>query len=366
MRWSTALVPGNAPDTSPILSVVGKKTYRFGQGKTAWEDEEAPVPIIEADEFNGGGKPDTDSMRIESDLAAFKPMTDVALIGSARAPGGKPLSQMDIGLQIGGARKIARVFGDRRVQVTGAGFVFSPPEPFTEMPLDFSRAYGGKDEKSDEGVPYVYPKNPVGKGFVVKNAPQALQGLELPNLEDAQKPLTPQNLVLGRYDQWKDGPEPVAFGFQNKNFHPRFTLAGLPPEHWADAEADRQRAVKKTAQVGARGSAIPPQVPPMLNPFFFNGAAKGLSLPFLKGDEAVKMAHLDAEHPQFAFNLPGARPIAWLDVGEGPEDLAMVLHTVVIYLDTRQVTLTWRGCAYYGGLEAMKKFTALEYGVKEG
>jgi hypothetical protein len=104
----------------------------------------------------------------------------------------------------------------------------------------------------------------------------------------------------------------------------------------------------------------------MLNPYFFNGAAKGLALPYLRGDETIKLAFLDAEHPQFAFTLPGVRPTAWLDVGEGPEDLPMELHTVVIYKDTNQVTLTWRGCAYYGGIEAMKKFTALEYGVKEG
>ncbi len=366
MDWMAAVMPGNAPDASPILSVIGKKTYRFANGKTAWEDEEAPIPIVEADAFNGGGRPDADSMAVESDLVAFKPMTDVGLVGCARTPGGKPLTQMNVGIQVGGARKVARIFGDRRVHVTPGGIAFSPPEPFTEMPLDFSRAYGGRDGKSDEGMTYVYMKNPVGKGFAVKNSPTALQGLELPNIEDPQRLLTPQNLVLGRFDAWPDAPDPVAFGFQNKNFHPRFTLAGLPPEHWADAEADRQRALKKAPEVGAKGAAIPAQVPPMLNPYFFNGAADGLRLPFLKGDETIKLAYLDEEHPQFAFTLPGARPIAWLDVGEGPEDLPMVLHTVVIYKDTNQVTLTWRGCAYYGGIESMKKFTAFEFGVKEG
>lgn len=365
MEWLTALMPGNAPDAAPILSVLGKKTYRFANGKTAWEDEEEQIPILEADEFNGGGKPDTDSVKHESDMVAYKPMTDVALVGHARVPGGKKIGQMDVGIQIGAARKIARVFGDRKVFVTASGFAFSPPEPFSEMPLDYSLAYGGRDEKSDDGVPYVYPKNPVGKGFVVKSTPASLQDLALPNLEDPAKLLTPQNLVLGRFDKWKEGPVPVAFGFQNKNFHPRFTLAGLPPEHWADAEADRQRSLKKAPEVGSKASNIPPQVPPMLNPYFFNGAAPGLSLPFLKGDEAIKLAYLDADHPQFTFNLPGKRPRAWIDVGEGPEEMEMALHTVVIYKDVNRVTLTWRGCAYYGGIEAMKKFTALEYGVKE-
>ena len=131
------------------------------------------------------------------------------------------------------------------------------------------------------------------------------------------------------------------------------------------AEADRQRSLHATPKVGAAGSHQPSQIPPMLNPAFFNGAAPGLRFPYLKGDETVKLAHLDPDAPQFAFALPGARPKAWLDVGEGPAEMSMVLHTAVLYKETNQVTLTWRGCAYYGGLEAMKEYTMLEFGTKD-
>jgi len=365
MEWLSHLVPGHGPDGSPILSVLGKRTYRFANGGKARCDENEQIPFIDADEYWGAGNPATDAARLESDLVAYKPMTDFILIGKAHAPMGAKVPVLDIGVQVGEARKIARVFGNRKAYVTGTGLAFSDPEPFSEMPLDHSRAYGGQDDRSDEGVSYVYPKNPVGRGFVVKDHPHAVQDLALPNLENPRRLLSPQSLALGRFEAWKSAPDPWAFGYRNKNSHPRYTLSGLPPDQWAQAEVERQRSLKNAPQVGAKGAPIPGAVPPMLNPQFFNGASEGLGLPPLRGDEAVKLAYLDPAFPQFSFSLPGARPTAWLDVGEGPEDMAMALHTVVVYKETNQVTLVWRGCSYYGGPEAMKDFTALDYGIKE-
>jgi hypothetical protein len=362
--WLTHLVPGNAPDGAPILSVLGKKTYTFANGKAAVEADQQE-PILEADEYWNNGKPQSHPVRVESDLVAFKPMTDVIILAKAHAPAGRPIKVLDVGVQVGAARRIARVFGNRKAFVTPTGLGFTEPEPFTEMPLDYGHAYGGKDEKSEDGFQFTYLKNQVGKGFVIKDTPKSIQDLALPNVEDPQRLLTPDTLALGQFDRWKQAPDPVGFGYVNKNSHPRFTLAGLPPDQWAEAEADRQKALKKAPEIGTKPSNAPAQVPPMLNPQFFNGASKGLALPYLKGDEAFKFAYLDASVAQFSFNLPGVRPIAWLDVGKGPADMAMALHTVVVDMEKKRLTMVWRGSAYYGGLEAMQKFTALEYGVKE-
>lgn len=330
MEWLSRITPGHAPDGSPILSVLGKGTFRFANGKTARPDEEQ-IGFVEADEFWGKGDPAQDSVRLESDLTAFKAMTDLIFIGKAQVPGGKKAGHLDVGLQVGAARKIARVFGNRKAYVTATGLAFSEPEPFSEMPLDYSRAYGGRDLKSDEGFVYAYPRNPVGRGFLIKNTPQAVQDLALPNLEDPQKPLTPHCLAIGRFDRWPTAPEPVAFGCLSKISYPRFALAGPP-----------------------------------LDPLFFNCAAPGLRAPYLKGDETLKLANLDAAAPQFSFTLPGARPMAWLDTGKSRDErMEMVLHTVVVYKETNQVTMTWRGCLSYGGPEAMKGFTMLECGVRE-
>jgi hypothetical protein len=329
MDWLSRIAPGHAPDGSPILSVLGKRTYRFANGKAAWPDGER-IGFVEADEFWGKGDPARDSSRLESDLVAFKAMTDIIFIGKAHVPGGKKAGHLDVGLQVGAGRKIARVFGNRKAYVTPTGLAFSEPEPFSSMPLDYSRAYGGRDLVSDEGLTYAYPRNPVGRGFVVKSTPQAIQDLLLPNIEDPQKPLTPQTLPIGRFERWPVAPIPVAFGCVAKNSQPRFAMAGPP-----------------------------------LNPHFFNSAATGLSFPFLKGDETLKLANLDAAAPQFSFALPGARPKAWVDTGKGPVRMEMVLHTVVVYKETNQLAMTWRGCVPYGGPEAMKGFTMLECGVGE-
>ncbi|MDB5105346.1 MAG: uncharacterized protein JWP91_3035 [Fibrobacteres bacterium] len=364
MEWLSHFIPGNAADGSPILSVLGKRTYTLRNGKPALAAEEQE-PFLEADVFWGAGNPQSDAVRLESDLIAFKPMTDVIVLSKAHAPSGRPVKQLDVGVQVGQSRKIIRVIGNRKAFVTLTGIAFTEPEAFSEMPIDYSRAYGGSDALSAEGIAYTYLKNAAGRGFVIKDTPKVVQDLLLPNVEDPQRLLTPQNLVLGEYGKWKSAPDPVGFGYTGKGFHPRFTFAGLPPDHWAEAEAERKQSLKKAPEIGSKPSAIPPSMAPMLNPRFFNGASKGLSLPFLKGDESIKLAHLDPAIPQFTFNLPGVRPRAWLDVGQGPEEMDMVLHTVVIDKESDRLTMVWRGCAYYGGLEAMKAFTNLEYGVKE-
>ncbi len=364
MEWLSRVVPGYGPDGSPILSVLAKRTYRFANGKPAAIDAEEQIPFLEADEYWGQGQPEHDPVRLESDVVAYKPMTDVIFIGKAHAPKGKQAYYLDVGIQVGTARQLVRVIGDRKAYVTGSGLAFTEPEPFAEMPLDAGRAYGGKDEKSDEGIVYVYPKNPVGKGFTVKNHPKAVQDLALPNLEDPRKLLTPQNLALGRFDRWKEWPDPVGLGCRGKQSYPRYTLSGLPPEQWPEADTAARRAVKQAPEMGTRPSAQSAG-PPRLNPAFYNAAVPGLCFPPLRGDEAVKLAYLDPEAPQFSFALPGERPRAWLDVGEGPEDMHMALHTAVIYKETNQLTMVWRGFTRYQGLEAMKDFTLFEFGIHE-
>jgi hypothetical protein len=365
MKWISAFAPGYAPDGRPILSVLGKRTYNFANGKAAWYDGGSQEAFREKDEFFGSVGPQTDAVKHESDMVAFKPMTDVAVIGKALSPRGKKSLSMSVGLQIGAHAKIIKVTGNRKVFVTGTGFAFSDPEPYEEMPLHFGLAYGGKDDQSEPGISYVYPRNPVGKGFIVKNNPKALQDLELPNLEDPKAPLTPANILLQRFDQWKSRPEPAAMGFTGRNFFPRYTLAGLPPDEYQKAEIDRQRSVQKMPEIGTNASTQPPPPVPLMNPLFFNGGASGLCVPFLNGSETVKLVNLDRDAAQFTFNLPGGRPKAWLDVGEGREDLTMVMHTLTIDKESNRIHVVWRGCAYYGGPESMAKFTALEFGVED-
>ncbi len=366
MTWITKLIPGNAPDGAPILSILAKRTYKFAQGKTAWTDESEQMPFVEADEYWGAGNPTIDAVKLESDLVAYKPMTDVVLIGMAQSPKGRQAYHLDVGIQIGTARKIIRVIGDRRAYITPSGPAFSDPAPFERMPLTYALAYGGKDEKSVEGVPFTYAKNPVGTGFVVKNHAKAIQDLILPNIEDPLKLLTPANIALGDYEKWPLYPDPQGLGYYGKNFFPRYTMAGLPPDSATGAEMERQRAMQEMPAIGQGTSNQPPPPAPILNAQFFNGASPGLCFPYLSGKESLVLAHLDPDHPQFALQLAGDRPILFLDVGQGASELKTVLQTVVIFKETNQLCVTWRGSAYYDGPEALKKIPMLDYGVRYG
>ncbi|MFC1586467.1 DUF2169 domain-containing protein [Fibrobacterota bacterium] len=364
MNWLTKPIPGTAPDGAAILSVLGKKTYTIKNGGKAVPDEEEQLPFHESDEYYGEGNPQTDAVKYESDLVAFKPMTDIVVIGNACAPKGKKAYHLDVSCQVGDAKKTLRVFGNRRVYVTGTGIAFSDPEPFEELPTHYGLAYGGMDEQSEDDMQYAYLKNPVGKGFIVRKNPAALQDLPLPNLEDPAKLLTPGNLVLQKFENWKQYPEPAGLGYTGRNFYPRYTLSGLPPDAYQENEIIRQQHMQQMPEIGTTPSSQPPPSTPLMNYQFFNGASPGLQLPYLNGAEDISLVYMDPDHPQFSFQLPGDRPSAWLDAGEGPEEMQMVLHTVEVLKGSNQLAMVWRGSAYYGGPEAMEEFEAFEFGVE--
>ena len=49
---------------------------------------------------------------------------------------------------------------------------------------------------------------------------------------------------------------------------------------------------------------------------FFQGAAPGLAMPFLRGDEGVATENLSPEG-ELIFALPGERPALGIDIGQG-------------------------------------------------
>jgi hypothetical protein len=363
MEWLTLIAPGYGPDGTPLLSILCKRTYRFAHGMMAEPDPEKQIPFHEKDEYLDEGDPLKNATRAEAEIVAYKPLVDVILHASAHAPKGQKAVSLDAGLMIGAYRKLTRVFGDRKVVVQGVGIAFSAPEPFESMRLDYSRAYGGKDGRSLPGVEYSYPRNPIGKGFAIKEDPALIQGLPLPNLEDPNHPLTPAHLVLDKYENWPRQPEPCAFGYAPRNAFPRLQQSGLSKPDQIEAEADRRMRMQDLPEIGVPGQSEPPSSMPLLNPEFFNGAPPGLKLPYLKGDETVKLRYLDPEHPAFEFRLNPERPRLALDVGEGRVEMPTALQTLEIYKATNQYTAVWRGSVKYRGPESLKLFTKFEYGV---
>lgn len=364
MEWLTKIAPGYGPDGSPLLSVLCKRTYVFANGLTAERDRKGQVPFHEKDEFLDDGDPLRDPPKAEAETIAYKPLTDVILHACAHAAKGTKAHFLDAGLMVGGYRKVVRVFGNRKVIVGASGFQFSDPEPFASMRLDYGKAYGGKDDKSIPGVALQYPRNPIGKGFVIKNDPARLQGLVLPNLENPQDLLTPARLAVGKHENWQQQPEPMAFGYVPRGSVPRLNQAGLAKPDHVDAEAGRLASLENRKEVGA-GGAEPAAAMPFLNPEFFNAAPPGLKLPYLKGDETIRLRYLDAAHPAFEFKLNPEKPRIFLDVGRGRQELPATLQTLEIFKEANQYTVVWRGSAKYQGPESLRRFKNFEFGARD-
>lgn len=82
-------------------------------------------------------------------------------------------------------------------------------------------------EGHDCDHPGLYPRNPVGKGYMVLPGP--IEDLELPNLEDPHDLLTPERLVTGRPENWYRQPLPWCFEWSVGSMFPRSRFLGGEP-----------------------------------------------------------------------------------------------------------------------------------------
>jgi hypothetical protein len=352
------VLPGQSPDGAYILSVLVKRTYRIVPGGACTRVEE-DRPIVTGDAF--WDDPMTSSVRHESDLVPFKVATDVVLNGTAHTPGGAARQSLLVSLEVGDRRKAVHVVGDRVARYANGGPpAVTDPQPFTTMELRHERAYGGTDVYSDLKAPYPYPRNRVGKGFVVANTPKAVDKLPLPNLEDPQSPLSRFPLCLGEYGQWTSRPMPAGFGWFPKVWLPRAELAGILPLD-RPVEQELRQAYAKLLPADQREPYLKNGLRDM-DFRFFNGASDGLALPFLKGGEAVTTENLSPAG-KMTFRLPSERPRIGLDVGDGVLEPEVVTHTVMIRMDDQEVDLVWRGAVPYRGPDWLPEMRKMEVSI---
>jgi hypothetical protein len=163
------------------------------------------------------GDPVLSSNRYEADIVAEKPAAEVIVNGTAYAPNGKPVREMQVGLSIGSVRKVLNVTGDR---IYDAGS-YSAPHPFRTMPIIYERAYGGTtpDGKMDQ-------RNPVGVGFHHARSADPAVKTQAPNITYPGEPfLSPS-----------DRPKPAGFGALGRGWQPRIGYAGTYDQAWIDTQ----------------------------------------------------------------------------------------------------------------------------------
>jgi hypothetical protein len=350
-------LPGQTPQGEHIFGVLVKRTYDIVPGggcRRASRDKKLTPGDVHYDD------PMNSTVRFESDFAPFKLATDVVLNGRAHAPRGQRVAALTSSLIIGPHRKDVLVLGDRVARYNGKQDpVFTDPQPFETMELRYERAYGGVDVYTEPKMQCVYPRNHLGRGYVIANTKRGVENLPLPNIEDPKNRLTPSRLCVGDFMKWEIQPMPQGFGWTTKMWRPRSSYAGVMPADRA-LEQELRRAYAPLVPPAQR--KLYEQTPlPAMDFRFFNGASADLVLPFLSGTEQVRLLNLD-ELGDTHFQLPGERPFISLDIGQGAREPEVVLHTVMIRMEDRQVDLVWRGAVPYPGrdwLPEMKKMEVL-------
>jgi hypothetical protein len=245
---------------------------------------------------------------------------------------------MTVGVRIGSHRHAAGVIGPRFCDYVNGKLAFTSPKPFEEMPLRYENAYGGRDLLFEEAIlkdikqslspdqlrraapyadllremhPLMYPRNRFGKGYVLSDRREHIEGRELPNLERHDDRLTPERLIVGNPFDWHKQPVPVGFDYLEPLAFPRSALLGFPP--------GCRQGLETVSEVS--WGLLPPdfrpknifitpgeEIPSLVHELGSRCASLGLWLAFLRGDEEVLLSGMDSKYPEFRVKLPAERP----------------------------------------------------------
>lgn len=272
-------------------------------------DEQCPLTV--ADTFTGD--PGRSAPIHESDYAPRKRFCDVLLLGSAHAPGGRPVTRLQVGLRVDSVVKHFDVLGERRWIAGMGGIRTSAPAPFDRQPVSYDVAFGGVDQASADPEEHAaYDANPVGRGFhkVLKSA--WVDGRHLPLTE---RPGEAVSRPDGRY-------APMAFGPVGRGWTERRSRAGTYDQAWRDE--------------------VFPFLPKDFDDRYFQAAPSDQQLPLTSAPVAVALLNLTPDGLR-RFEIPHFEaPVHVFPRDGGREDLRAVLDTIVFMPDEERFTLCWR------------------------
>ncbi|MEP7124246.1 MAG: DUF2169 domain-containing protein [Byssovorax sp.] len=308
----TPFVPGMFvfPDPQGVdtLYVVLKATFSFASGRVTLA--ETRRAIATSDTFLG--EPGASSLAHANEAHLLKTTTDVAVVGEAVTPDGRPAASCAVRVSVGPVQRLLQVTGDRVWQTRIGGQRPTSPEPFVRMPLSYERAYGGVHDQGPKGVLFE-ARNPLGKGYRGKRSAADVEGMPLPNIED------PAALIHSP----DDSPAPAGVGFIAPSWEPRKSFAGTYDERWRTTRA--------------------PYLPADFDPRFFQAANPALVCPApLHGGEPVELANLSIDGV-VRFRLPACAFDVAVTVGGRIESPPMTLETVLFEPTDALFSLTFRG-----------------------
>ncbi|WP_437741061.1 DUF2169 domain-containing protein [Sorangium sp. So ce1504] len=232
-------------------------------------------------------------------LDEFNPKTrgELLVTGRCYPPGRVARPASSVRVQLGPINKSLYVIGDRTWGMLG----MSDPAPFTEMPVTWRNAFGGKD----------FARNPLGKGHGDKSA-------ALPNIE------SPKHLIHAR----SDCPTPAGLDGYDLTWPQRFSKIGTYDAAWRDE--------------------CFPGLARDLDPTLFNMAPEDQQIDgVFRGDEAFVVENMHPDKPRIEGALPGvaSRCFVVLKTSDGVEihEPAMKLDTVRLFPHRERGVVLFRG-----------------------
>jgi len=291
-----------------------------------------------------------------TDFWPAKQSTDVAVLGSAFAPNGQPVRQMQAGIEIAGRSKQILVIGDRLVEWSRDGHPeLGEAEPFLSMPMDIKRAYGGcdfrvpfdeKDPRAtgvtlDCDYPGLYPRNPWGTGYLVM--PDPIDGMPLPNLEDPDDLLTDDRIITSNPENWYLQPMPAYLEWMPINCFPRNQFLAIECDPWFPLPDDEKL---KEVQHGY----LPKEYRRHLQDQHFGDpphlrirqeSSHGLMFSKEIYGTDVRVTGMHPKHSVLQFTLPQKPPSVVMKIENEQEELQPHLASLAIYPDLEYICLTY-------------------------
>lgn len=305
------------------LSILVKGIFKIDETERLLAFRDKPTMTID-DVFSGSFN--QSSLKIESDLAPFKPKTDLVFNAVARSPEEKLLESWPIRFDVDRQFSYGfHVFGERQFEPfrknSKVNWQLSEIKAIKECPLHYEHAFGGTILKAEDELAS-YPYNPIGTGlvsdYILSEGKEPIKAPQLGSMAELN------NLQLG------DTITIHGCGPITKSWLPRIAFAGTLDDAWL-----RERH---------------PLMPKDFNDAYWNSAPLPLQIsPYLKGNETITVRGLLHEPQPYSFTLPGAGIGARIK-REGSleiENVALNLDTVYcdiasINKEDHRITLIWR------------------------
>ncbi|WP_180899131.1 DUF2169 family type VI secretion system accessory protein [Martelella soudanensis] len=318
-------------DGSEMGVLVVRAVFDIREGRRAVLPKEQPEMVL-SDIFSG--EANLSSLKQESEIAPFKPKTDLTFSAIARSPEEKSLESWPVRVDIarpgadGGMPEVIgshgfHVFGERLMEPEatkgGKRWRLSSVAPVKEVPLTYEHAYGGT-VKIDEESEDTHVFNPVGRGMVSDYLLEAGEALPAPQIG-----------LVGEFAAWVPGTEMTVCGIAplTKSWQPRLALAGTFDDAWL-----RERHPRMPADYGYG---------------FWNAAPQALQFrPFLTGMEQITVHGMRHDPAPYRFCLPEGGLKAVVRYANA-DDRTLVLRLDTVHCDIADpdpekhvMTLVWR------------------------